>query len=721
MRAIIIRSTLALCASLLVVPASSGQTPPAVPPGTVTLPLADYDKLVERAAHPPAPSERPPVAAVVARADLRVRVSATDLRGSGTLQGEVLREGRVKVPVLDGATLLEIQQNGAPVPVVNDSGTTSAILSGPGPFTLTVSFASDVTSEPGRASAVLPAVRAGTVRATIEAPGDNADVRVDGGLLGARSSVAGKTIVEVTLEPRAASRISWSSREQAVRTPREARLVTDVRTLVTVAEGDLRLASLFDVSVLQGQPEQLDLQVPEGFEVVSVSGGSVESSGQQGPRLSLAVREAARRRHQFLVTLERNVAGGVQHTELAVPGVQGAQRETGEIAWEAVGTVDLTATEAGALRRLDVSEVNASLSSLARSPLLAAFRYQRRGDERVPVAFDVRRFADAPVLGAVAEDATVTTLVSSEGRALTEFTMTIRNRGQLFLKVGLPKGATLLSAEVGGEAVKPVEAADGARVPLVRPGYQPSGTYDVSFVYVEAGTTFDKKGETQMKLPRVDMPIAVLEWEIFLPDRYKVKRFEGDAVPGGLMAVGDRALIGLEKGESGPPTSAFRRQGSLRSDELGGVVVDRSGGVVPGANVTIVGGSFRQTVVTNASGGFNVSGVPPGPATVMVDLTGFKTFVAELPAAGASLRITLEVGRLEETVKVTGAAEVAQTQRAAPAQAQAPSQNVVNLQQRVSGVLPVRIDVPRNGQSFRFIRPLVIDEETVLRFQYKAQ
>jgi hypothetical protein len=517
MRPIILRSMLAACASLLLAPVSFAQTPPVAPPGGVTLPLVEYDRLVDRAAHPPAPAERPPVAAVVTRADLQVRVSADNVRGTATVQGEVLREGRVKVPLLEGAPMIgfvDIQQAGAPVPVVTESGTTSAILSGPGPFALAVSFGSDVTTEPGRASAALPAMRAGTVHATIEAPGDNVDVRVEPGLVGSRSSSGGKTIVDVTLDPRTPAVVSWSSREQAVRTPRESRLVTDVKTLVTVAETDLRVASLFDVNVLQGQPEQIDLQVPEGFDVVSVSGGSVETAGQQGTRLSLAVREAARRRHQFLVTLERTIAGGIQHADLALPGVQGAQRETGEVAWEAAGTVDLTAAESGPLRRLDVSEVNASLSALARSPLLAAFRYQRRGDERVPVAFDVRRFADAPVLGAAAEDATVTTLVSSEGRALTEFMLRVKNRGQLFLKVGLPKGATLLSAEVDGQPVKPVDAPDGARVPLTRPAFRPVGPYTVSFVYVESGSSFGKKGDAEMKLPRMDLPLEVLHYKM---------------------------------------------------------------------------------------------------------------------------------------------------------------------------------------------------------------
>ena len=81
--------------------------------------------------------------------------------------------------------------------------------------------------------------------------------------------------------------------------------------------------------------------------------------------------------------------------------------------------------------------------------------------------------------------------------------------------------------------------------------------------------------------------------------------------------------------------------------------------------------------------------------------------VSLVPAAGsATLPVDLRVPPLGPSIC---------------SQVQAPSQNVVNLQQRVSGVLPVRIDIPRTGQSFSFVRPLVLDEETVLRFQYKAQ
>jgi hypothetical protein len=49
------------------------------------------------------------------------------------------------------------------------------------------------------------------------------------------------------------------------------------------------------------------------------------------------------------------------------------------------------------------------------------------------------------------------------------------------------------------------------------------------------------------------------------------------------------------------------------------------------------------------------------------------------------------------------------------------SANVINLQKRVAGVLPVAIDVPHAGTSFAFVRPLVLNEETKVTFRYKSR
>jgi len=81
--------------------------------------------------------------------------------------------------------------------------------------------------------------------------------------------------------------------------------------------------------------------------------------------------------------------------------------------------------------------------------------------------------------------------------------------------------------------------------------------------------------------------------------------------------------------------------------------------------------------------------------------------------------ITLNVGSLAESVTVTGSSPAVHTAR--QAQKEEPSQNVINLQRRVAGVLPIRVEVPRAGTSYRFARPLVVNDETTVSFHYKRK
>jgi len=41
------------------------------------------------------------------------------------------------------------------------------------------------------------------------------------------------------------------------------------------------------------------------------------------------------------------------------------------------------------------------------------------------------------------------------------------------------------------------------------------------------------------------------------------------------------------------------------------------------------------------------------------------------------------------------------------------------LQKRVVGVLPIAVNVPRAGNSCRFVRPLVVDEQTKVTSHYR--
>jgi hypothetical protein len=201
-------------------------------------------------------------------------------------------------------------------------------------------------------------------------------------------------------------------------------------------------------------------------------------------------------------------------------------------------------------------------------------------------------------------------------------TLLLRNRSQPFLKVQLPAGATIVSVDLAGKSVKPASGTDGTRIPLMRTGLSTTSPYTMSFVYVHAGTPFQKKGDIDMALPKMDIPIAVVEWEVFVPEQYRARAIDGN-------------------------------------------MIDAKRFNVNGTAGTRVGGVYETLTVT--------------AETVVVDRAGEKA-VSEITP---------------------------------------PSQNVVNLQARAAGVLPIRVDVPRAGVSHQFVKPLVVGTEATVKLRYK--
>jgi Carboxypeptidase regulatory-like domain len=318
----------------------------------------------------------------------------------------------------------------------------------------------------------------------------------------------------------------------------------------------------------------------------------------------------------------------------------------------------------------------------------------------------------------------------------------------------LPAGASILSADVAGEKVKPVQGPDGDRVPLLRPGYRPTGAYEISFVFMHSGAPFAKKGGSELSLPRMDVPINLLQWEVFLPEQYKVRDFGGDVMAANLVPPASPAGTPLtDKWEGTAAPASGIGGGVFRADaganlaaypgQLGGVVLDPSGAAIAGAHVAVTssGTGFAQSTVTDASGRWMVSNFPAGRGKIRADATGFNPMVEEInydSSHGAEYPMTLGVGAVTETIQVSAGVVNPETENLAvngrnytqlqQLEANAKKQeqnvasaNVVNLQRRVAGVLPVAIEVPRSGTSFQFVRPLVLDEETKVTFSYKSR
>src|SRR6187455_386627 len=98
-------------------------------------------------------------------------------------------------------------------------------------------------------------------------------------------------------------------------------------------------------------------------------------------------------------------------------------------------------------------------------------------------------------------------------------------------------------------------------------------------------------------------------------------------------------------------------QGSTKT-ALSGIMLDSTGGGIPGATVEVKNNrtGVVTTTVTNSTGAFDMPAIDPGVYTVSASLSGFKTAVLTdvelLSGTPRAVRVTLEVGTIEQKVEI---------------------------------------------------------------------
>lgn len=150
---------------------------------------------------------------------------------------------------------------------------------------------------------------------------------------------------------------------------------------------------------------------------------------------------------------------------------------------------------------------------------------------------------------AVVDLLNITTVMDRNGHCRYEARIALQNRSEQFLRVKVPNPLRLWSAQVAGQAVKPVLAADGSDeevlIPLVKtsPGGLP---YDIH-LYISGENMGPLNGITQLQPPAVeilDLPVIQTTWSLQLPDGYHYIRPGGNMSP--VAGTAELLSIGLE-------------------------------------------------------------------------------------------------------------------------------------------------------------------------------
>lgn len=437
-------------------------------PGHVRVPVSTWEAMNAELAAAARPSE-PEVRVAVLGRRISGHFDKGLLKAQVATRFEVLAEGHVRVPVIDGrASLGEVRLDGKRTSLLLEDGMYTVGLEARGAHELVaeVFWGKEQDRFARRLSFRLPPD--GPTALDLTLPERDVDVDVGGGAVVARTE-GDRTRVTGGTGARGSLALSWRRRLEH-KSATEVRAEAEVLAVIALREAVSTGVATITLRVLEGETDRVDLWVPPALEIVAVEGDAVlqwksEGDGKLAVLLRYLVEDQVQVRVRFQAPVEPGAAVSV-----LFPTPREGIPFTGALGIEAAPGLDVKVAEATGAETLGSRDVPAELADLSPTPLAHAFRFSA-----IPtLSLTAIRQAEVELTSTIVDELQASTVVLESGLEITKLKLRVRNNTRQYLGLTLPPGALLTHSLVDGEPIRPAradvapsqEAGDALLLPL---------------------------------------------------------------------------------------------------------------------------------------------------------------------------------------------------------------------------------------------------------------
>ena len=322
---------------------------------------------------------------------------------------------------------------------------------------------------------------------------------------------------------------------------RQGRFDARVDTLASLGEVALDGSASVELNVKSGEIMELELQLPSGVNLLSLTGPSLRSHRLHTPedgsaqRIDVQFTQEMEGQFRLEVAYERILADGEEAVQVPTVHVNGAEVEQGRIAVEATSAVEVQASTARQLSVVDIAELPQHLVLRTTNPILLAYKYVH-ADPPPELELTVTRHELAEVQEAAIDRAEYRTLFTRDGMAVTAVTFTVRNSRKQFLRVRLPEEAEIWSAFVDGQQEKPALGEGNSFLVKI---INSTRGFPVQLVFAAPVPRVGRLGTIRATLPRPDILVTSSRWDVYLPDGVSYREPSSNME---LLIAGDRSM-----------------------------------------------------------------------------------------------------------------------------------------------------------------------------------
>jgi len=522
--------SIALCAQTI-------DSLPTLPKTSVEIPWTELRGLIELSMQQADVQLTPPVDYIIPNAEYEASISGDVLRGTASLAVVVLKEGYVQVPLFDqNLALSSPKVDGRTAPISPWAGNHTLVLKGPGSFQFTAGFVMELADHVTNFRLNIP--RTSSTQFKLTLPEAGIDVKLTPASRLSSRTAGNTTVVEAYVPSTDYLYCEWM---KAIPEDEEEKLdpvvYSEVRSLFSVGEGLVRGSSEIAFSVVQGKVDVLRFELPGDVRILDVRSSSLRDwkMNVEGEKriISAYLKFPAGGTITVTCDYERSMEGVSAIVEMPNVKCVGVDREKGYIGVVATTNVEVSLVEDAleTATRIDRSELPQNLWSRTNHPIILAFKYL---ETPYKVILDIEKHEDLAVKVATADNAAFVAILTSEGNYIVRGTYSVRNNLKQFLSLDLPEDAELWSLFVSGSPSKPGKGEKNrVLVPMEKSrGGEEATTFPVEIVYFVKSKKLGAFGKRGIILPKVDVPVSVMNLSLYLPNGYTYTGFGGNMQEG---------------------------------------------------------------------------------------------------------------------------------------------------------------------------------------------
>lgn len=467
-------------------------------------------------------------------------ISDAQYKGKSIEENEFIINSKLTVKVLESKEWVEIPLGRAisiyPDIKVNDhvanvgmkeNGMSVVFLQGTGDYNIDYSFKVAHNIASGQSSISFP--MPGQTVATLKLQLDKATYSVIGNNRALVMEKEGKNFFyEGGLGSGKKAYITWMQEKSGV-SGQNAMVFGQVNTVYSLGADVANVKSQISLNVIHEDIGKFSLKVPTCLNIIDITGHAVATweSADSGnyKNITVYLKYNLRDNATFDLSAEYSYDDTTSQQILPSISIENAARQEGVAGVGVLGNVELKPFDnSNNVLRKDKRELPRWFND--QEDVLFVYQYLS-GDYKI--ALKLTPHGNIPVLDALVSNMNVNSVIRDDGKMVTQLDLTVRNRGEQFLRLKWKPSLQLWSVYCNNKPARPAfDTLNNELLIPVRRTTEESAETNIRLVYLTIQKPFKTFGQQKISYPEINMPVQNINGTFYIPEAIRFLNYKGN-------------------------------------------------------------------------------------------------------------------------------------------------------------------------------------------------